>query len=174
MTNCRLIAPNVDYEASHRSFIEEFVARGETIVPWVGAWKFAAFYNYVASLEPASRGVGVPPGFVPHSTFWLVDSQDEIVGISNLRHALTDGLMKRGGHIGYGVRPSARGRGYATELLRATLGEARALGLRRVRVTCDKDNVASAKTIVRNGGVLEEEEFMPEHGHVVSRYWIDL
>ena len=174
MSACRLIVPNADYEASHQGFVAEFVARGEQIIPWVGAEQYVTFGDYVAKLEAASRGVGIREGFVPHSTFWLVDAHDEIVAIANLRHRLTDGLRKRGGHIGYGVRPSARRRGYATELLRASLGEARSLGLRRVLLTCDKDNVASAKTILRNGGVLDEEEFMPEHGRVVCRYWIDL
>ena len=100
--------------------------------------------------------------------------QQRDLGVSNLRHRLTDRLTKFGGHIGYGVRPSARRVGNATELLRATLVEARRLGLRRALLTCDKRNVASAKTILRNGGVFEEEEFMPEYDRVVCRYWIDL
>jgi predicted acetyltransferase len=111
---------------------------------------------------------------VPHSTFWLIDSRAEIVAISNLRHALTDYLLRFGGHIGYGVRPSARRRGYATEILRQTLREAHALGLRQLRLTCDKDNVPSARTILRNGGELDDEEFLPAEQRVVSRYWISL
>jgi predicted acetyltransferase len=174
MSECRLIAPHADYEPTHRSFIDEFVVRGEQVVPWVGAEQNVTFREYVAKPAAAARGIGIPEGFVPHSTFWLVDANDEIVGISNLRHRLTDSLLRFGGHVGFGVRPSARRRGYATELLRATLVEARSLGLSRVRVTCDQRNVASAKTILRNGAALAEEEFMPEHRRVVSRYWIDL
>jgi predicted acetyltransferase len=174
MSDCRLIAPRTDYEPTHRGFVEEFVARGETIIPWIAAEPYVTFPDYVAKLEAAARGIDVPEGFVPHSTFWLVDANDEIVGISNLRHRLTDFLLKFGGHIGFGVRPSARRRGYATQLLRATLVEAQARGVSKVRVTCDQDNVASAKTILRNGGVLDDEELMPEQRRVVSRYWIDL
>ena len=174
MNDCRLIAPHADYEPTHRRFLDEFVARGEQVVPWVVAERYVTFRDYVAKLHAAAQGIGIPEGFVPHSTFWLVDDHDEIVGISNLRHGLTDSLLQYGGHIGFGVRPSARRRGFAAELLRATLVEARGLGLRRVRVTCDQENVASEKTILRGGGVLAEEEFMPEHQRVVSRYWIDL
>jgi predicted acetyltransferase len=64
-------------------------------------------------------------GLVPHSTFWLIDGQGEILAVSKLRHALTDYLLKWGGHIGYGVRPVMRRRGYGTEILRLTLLKAR-------------------------------------------------
>jgi predicted acetyltransferase len=79
-----------------------------------------------------------------------------------------------GGHIGYGVRPAMRRKGYGTEILRQTLLKARALGLRRIRLTCDKDNVGSVRTILRNGGTFDDEEFMPEQQRVVSRYWVSL
>ena len=174
MNGCRLIVPHADYEASHRTFLEEFAARGEGVVPWIVAEPYETFQGYVAMIEAASRGIGLRDGAVPHSTFWWVGASNEILGVSNLRHRLTDRLAKFGGHIGYGVRPSARRVGNATELLRATLVEARRLGLRRALLTCDKRNVASAKTILRNGGVFEEEEFMPEYDRVVCRYWIDL
>lgn len=81
-------------------------------------------------------------------------------------------LSRYGGHIGFGVRPSARRRGHATEILRRTLIEAGKLGIADVLVTCDKDNLASARTILRNGGVLDSEEYMEAHAAVVQRYWI--
>lgn len=79
---------------------------------------------------------------------------------------------RAGGHIGYGVRPSARGRGLATWALSVVLDEARQLGLKRVLVTCDDTNIASARTIERNGGQLEDTRDT-ELGHT-RRYWIDL
>ena len=109
---------------------------------------------------------------MPNSTFWLVDSHDEIVAVSNLRHELTADLMKLGGHIGYGVRPSARRKGYATEILRQTLAEAQKLGIGDIRITCDKDNLGSSRAIARNGGELDKEEYMEERGCIVKRYWI--
>ncbi len=80
MNACRLIVPHADYEASHRRFLEEFVARGERIVPWVVAEPYATFRDYVAMLEAASRGIGLRDGGVPHSTFWWVDAQQRDSG----------------------------------------------------------------------------------------------
>lgn len=95
-----------------------------------------------------------------------------MVGVSNLRHELTPFLRHEGGHIGYGVRPSARRKGYATEMLRQTLDYARDLGLERVLVTCGADNMPSQKTILRNGGVLEADDVVAHDGEVMHRYWI--
>ncbi|GAA5167081.1 GNAT family N-acetyltransferase [Amycolatopsis dongchuanensis] len=101
-----------------------------------------------------------------HATFrWIVEDGEVLGGIA-LRHELT-GAAARLGHIGYGIRPSARGRGIATWALGAMLDEARALGLPRVLLVCRADNSASAKTIERNGGVLESSDR-------VLRYWIEL
>lgn len=82
-------------------------------------------------------------------------------------------LLFSGGHIGDGIRPSERRKGYATAMLRLALEKCRALGIRRVLMTCDKDNIGSAKSIIKNGGILENE-VMNEDGVLEQRYWIDL
>ena len=92
--------------------------------------------------------------------------------MTNLRHHLNDYLLTYGGHIGYSVRPSERQNGYATQMLRLTLEQARARGIGKVRICCDHYNVASAKTIRANGGVLEDEQFAPQAGTLTQRYWI--
>jgi predicted acetyltransferase len=170
----RLVQPSVEFMRSHETFLEEFFRLDEEVVPWIVAEPYDDFADYVAMLHDASRGIGIPSNFVPHSTYWLIDDRGEIVAISNLRHRLNDELLGFGGHIGYGVRPTARQNGFGNEVLRQTLLEARARGIDRARLTCARDNIASARTIVRNGGQLDEEEFMLEHNEVISRYWIDL
>ena len=94
------------------------------------------------------------------------------MGMTNLRHYLNDYLLTYGGHIGYSVRPAERKNGYATQMLRLTLDKARERGIGKVRICCDHYNVASARTIRANGGVLEDELFDSSDGMLTQRYWI--
>ncbi|GAA1826380.1 GNAT family N-acetyltransferase [Luedemannella flava] len=110
------------------------------------------------------------PGRV-HATYWWIVDSDEYLGAITLRHSLNDFLLNAGGHIGYSVRPSARGRGLATWALGEVLVRA-ARRLDRVLITCSDTNVASARTIERCGGVLEDVRDT-ELGRT-RRYWIDL
>ncbi len=126
-----------------------------------------AYRAWVAAMCAHERGEDLPPDRVACTTRWI-EQDGEIVGSINLRHELTDYLLREGGHIGYAVRPSARRLGVATAALRLMLAQARRLGINPVLVTCDDDNVASARTIERCGGVLEDVR----DGH--RRYWITL
>jgi len=85
---------------------------------------------------------------------------------------ISDYLLNFGGHIGYSVRKSERLKGYATEMLALGLIECKELNINKVLITCDKDNVASAKTIIANGGKLENE--ILEGNRTTQRYWISL
>lgn len=113
-------------------------------------------------------------GLVPDSVFFLLDkSRARLLGAINIRHYLNDSLLKEGGHIGDGIRPSERRKGYATEMIRLALIECKKLGIDKVLMTCDKENVASAKSIIKNGGILENE-FVNSDGKVEQRYWISI
>jgi len=169
----RLERPHARLARSYRELVREFIDRGEPLIPFTLEFAHDDFEAFVRRLEACSRGEGLPAGFVAHSTFWLVDA-GEVVGVSNLRHALTDKLRIEGGNIGYGVRPSARRRGHATEILRRTLDEARAVGLAEVLLTCAKANTGSIATILACGGRFDSEEFIAARGEVVQRYWIAL
>ena len=121
-----------------------------------------------------------PEGLVNQSTIWVVEG-NSYLGSTSLRHSLANEyLTEVGGHIGYGIRPSARGRGLAKLALNGALEEARALGMERVLVTCKQPNMASARTIEACGGVLESvrppESFAPALGvtEAIRRYWINL
>lgn len=125
--------------------------------------------DHVARLARERRGLDVVGSRVPH-TFLVGEVDGELVGRVSVRHALNDHLRTVGGHIGYGVRPAFRGRGYATALLRTGLAVAAAQGIRRALVTCDDDNVPSARAIERCGGVLES--VVTHEGGRKRRYWV--
>jgi predicted acetyltransferase len=96
-----------------------------------------------------------------------------MIGAVNIRHTLNEELLKAGGHIGDGVRPSERRKGYATEMIRLALIKCKDLNIERVMMSCDKDNIGSAKSIMKNGGQLERE-FVNEEGVMEQIYWIEL
>ena len=109
------------------------------------------FNYYLANLEYKES----IDGKVPDSVFFLLDEDRNILlGAVNIRHYLNDYLLKYAGHIGDGIRPSERGKGFATEMIRLALLECKKLGIYRVLMVCDKSNIASAKTIIKNGGKL--------------------
>lgn len=132
------------------------------------------FTALLQRLDEDARSEDVLSGRAPQTTYWLVRDGHELIGSSRLRHLLTPLLEKEGGHIGYDIRPSQRGKGYGTQILRLTLEKARELGLERVLVTCDDDNYASARIIEKNGGVLMDKVLLDESGELVRRYWIEL
>ncbi|MCE9619040.1 MAG: GNAT family N-acetyltransferase [Planctomycetes bacterium] len=131
------------------------------------------FRSYLKLVADQAVGVNLQRNFVP-STFLFAFVGDRIVGRTSIRHSLNDFLERVGGHIGYAVVPEFRRRGYATEILRQSLQIAhKQLGIRRVLVTCDDDNVGSYKTIEKNGGVLENIVSVPDQGKPKRRYWIE-
>ena len=128
--------------------------------------------DWLAKVATDRQGVDLAPGRVP-ATFLFAEVDGEIVGRTHLRHELTEALREEGGHVGYGVRPQFRRRGYATAILRQSLDLLRGLGLPRALVTCDEDNPGSVGTIEACGGVLEDRR-PREDGPVTCRYWIEL
>jgi len=172
VTAIRLVAPAAPYKDSYRALVAEFTERGEPLIPFPLSFPHENFEAFLAQLAGCARGIGIPAEFVPHSTFWLVRGA-EVVGVSTLRHRLNAKLLVEGGHIGYGIRPTARGQGLGTAILRLTLLEAAKRGISRVLLTCAKGNVASTAVIAGNGGWLDSEAFVEARGEVVQRWWIE-
>lgn len=169
----RFEKPHAALQESYRELVRDFEAHGEPLVPFVLALPNDPFDEFAGRLAAAARGEGLAPGWVPHSTFWLARGAT-VVAVSNLRHRLTDGLRVEGGNIGYGVRPSERRRGYATEILRHTLRAAREVGLDEVLLTCARANEGSVRAILRCGGELRSVAYLPERGEIVHRYVIPM
>ena len=164
-----LVAPDRRYFTSFAAAVDEFLTEGlnpdhyrpELHDPVV-------FEEWLTILEDEGRPDAQPrfEGWVPQTTLWWVDEDDEYIGRVAIRHRLTEPLRQFGGHIGYDVRSSRRRQGHATAMLRASLPFARALGIDRALVTCDHDNVGSRKVIEANGGV-------PDVPTAVKlRYWV--
>ncbi|MCK2156477.1 GNAT family N-acetyltransferase [Exiguobacterium sp. 17-1] len=165
----QLMKPTIAWEKEYRAFLEDWRESGESIVPEVVGDTYEPLAAYFAEQEAEESEVS--PGRVTHSTYWMVDGQ-RIVGALNFRHDLTENLKLYGGHIGYGIRPSERKKGYATTGLRLVLEEARQRGLDQVLLTCGVENLASRRVIVANGG--QEIEPTVRNGRETRRFIISL
>jgi predicted acetyltransferase len=130
------------------------------------------FASYVKLLHDRAEGRNLPEGYVPDTTYWLIDN-GKFIGRVSFRHTLTESLRKVGGHIGYDIRPSKRNKGYGKKMLALALQKARQLGLHKVLITCDETNIASKKIIEANGGVFENALEIPNEPKKL-RYWITL
>ena len=130
------------------------------------------FASWVRRLQQESDTTVPPADGRVHCTYWWIVEGDTVLGAIAFRHELNDFLLRAGGHIGYGIRPSARGRGLATWALGQVLSAAGSRGLDRVLITCADDNVASARVIERHDGVLEDVRDT-ELGRT-RRYWVPL
>jgi predicted acetyltransferase len=127
------------------------------------------WHEYLEILKNESTGTNLKEGRVP-ATFLIAESDGNLIGRTSIRHELNDFLFNFGGHIGYGVRPSYRRQGFATEVLRQSLAYARELGITEVLVTCLDNNEGSKRVIESHGGLLENKvEF---EGALWRRYWI--
>lgn len=128
------------------------------------------FDKYMANLECKEE---TEEGRVPNSVFFCPDTERNIfVGAVDIRHYLNGHNCFIGGHIGDGIRPSERRKGYATKMIGLALEECRKLGLNKVLMTCDSDNIASEKSIIANGGIFEME--IEDEGEIEKRFWITL
>lgn len=167
----KLVKLEEKYKEQLFEMMDEWSNSGEKIIPY--AIRKADYHNfdlYRESIEVKEETKNSVPDF----TYFALDIERNIfVGAVNIRHYLNNQLLKNGGHIGDGVRPSERRKGYATEMIRLALEECKKIGIDRVLMVCYKDNIGSRKSIINNGGVLENE-LPAEDGKIDQRYWISL
>ena len=119
---------------------------------------FEDYVKYVDELRHYSMGEHLPEGYVPATTYILVNDEGEYVGIFNFRHCLNEFLANGPGHIGYGISPNFRRRGYATKGLALTLQEAKKMGVEEAYISCFKYNEGSLKAQLNNGAVIHHED----------------
>lgn len=166
-----LIEPCSAYETGFMDMLKEFKDAGGPI-PFVMHFGKNNFQEILQAAIDNASGENVTENMEPSTTWWLADESANLYGIVNIRHSLNTYLENYGGHIGYGIRPSERNKGYAKKLLSLALQKSKAMGLIRVLITCDKRNLASEKVIKANSGFLEDERVYD--GMTMRRYWINL
>lgn len=158
-----------DMEVEYMKFHDQFVKDDGSITPYAAGLHGRSFDEFLKVTENYEKGILPDPNHVPGTTFVLVDGK-KIVGAINIRHYLNDYLLKHGGHIGYGVLKSERGKGYAKKMLNFGLNFLRDMGLDKALLTCDSENVASRKVIEACGGQFENE--VESDKRITQRFWI--
>jgi len=170
-----LVKPDMTMAEEIMDYKREFIEAGSSMDGTGGLRKCETAQEWIDFNERMENPETVPSYFVPATQYvYLRKSDNRIVGMIQLRHELNEYLRNYGGHIGYSVRPSERRRGYAGRMLAEFLPVCRRMGLGRVLVTCMTGNVASRRTIIKNGGVYDNTVFDPEDHSNTERYWIKL
>ena len=159
--------PKLEDKEKILEMLADFEAAGSRQDGFFGGVDFV-YEDWLETIQLAEAGLGLPQGFVPYIQLISFAADGQAVGFLNLRLRLNDYLLQEGGHIGYSIRPAARGKGLAKEQLRQGLQVAKSKNIKRILVTCDCDNVASRSVILANGGALEDIRGGKE------RYWIDV
>jgi len=161
----KLISPTVEYQDSYISYIKEL--GNEERNPFPLDFEYEDFVGLLKKLDGYASGTGVPENMVPSSTFWLIQN-NEIVGVTNLRHYLNTEIEFCGGHIGLGIRPSFRGKGVGNFLMAESIKKLNSIGVNTIHIHCYKDNLASSAMIIANDGKLTSE--FSEQNKVIQRY----
>ncbi len=173
MQRIKLVSPDKAYMEQVLNYKKEFIENQEDFAGSGGLRLTSDYDEWLTMLVDNSCDATVREGLVPASTYLAVTIEDnQLVGMIDIRHRLNDYLENFGGHIGYSIKRSERKQGYATEMLNLALDVCKNLQISPVLVTCDKENLGSAKTIINNGGQLINE--VPEDYRITQRYHIHL
>lgn len=172
----KLVFPTEEYKEEIMDLREEYLKNGESkINGGAGLEKANDINNWLKDVtEDRNREYPDHSNRYPASIYLAVRKEDgKIIGIIQIRHELYNfKLYSHGGHIGNSVRPTERNKGYGTKMISLALKKAKELGIGNVLMVCYKDNIASARSIIKNGGVLENE--VERDSKIDQRYWISL
>ena len=168
-----LVKPSKKYKDQIMDFREEFLVNNEIAYGTEQLYAMDIFEEWLTKVQNNERIETAESGRPPSYEYMAIQQQDEkLIGMINIRYDLTEEMLMYLGHIGYCVRKSERRKGYAAEMLKLALDEARKIGLDRVLLTVDSDKIASIATMKKSGAVLENE--VPYNGKITQRYWIEL
>ena len=169
--------PLKKHEKQVREYKKEHFDNGENIIHASSRWdKLENYDDWLNLIEDCSKKETVPENWTVTTHFLGIRRRDnKLVGMISIRHALTTDFLKNyAGHIGYGIRPTERRKGYVTQMLRGALLYCKEeLKLKKVMISCNKENEGSRKTIINAGGILERE-YKTDEGENVQIYWIEL
>ena len=173
----QLIKPSKKYYKQYKEMMDEWNMEGSRIAPWPLNLKYHTeeyFEEMLNRIQEVENGKNLGE-YASSTTYWLYDEEkDKLLGESNLRHYLTEEGYKLWGHIGYGIRPSERKKGYATEILKLTLKEAKKYNIKRVLLGAYTGNIGSWKVMEKCGGKFKNIVIEEETGLPVKKYWISL
>lgn len=168
------VKPDLTYFEQYEEMYREWKNQ-EHINPWFFNTKCQTldeFANFVQMLDNYEKA-NVDRKYASQTSYFVVDENDRLIGGASIRHYLTVDGYNYGGHIGYGVRPSERRKGYGTEILKLSLEEAKVLKLTKVLLVALETNTGSNKVIQKCGGVLENK-IKDSNNSVINRYWIHI
>ena len=170
----KLVFPTEEYKEQMEEYLQEHINNGEYEIAGDGGLdRIKDFDKWLEKIRKDVSEETIEIGRIPSTLFLGVRKSDnKVIGTIQIRHKLTERLLNIG-HIGDGVRPSERRKGYATQMIKLALEECKKMGMERVLMVCYKDNIGSRKSIQKNGGILENE-VIAENGKIDQRYWINL
>lgn len=176
MSDIILKSPTAEYSDQIMAYRAEFLAAGDEMDGCGGLNRIENPLEWIEKCEMHSHPETCPRDKVTSTQYIAVrESDNRLVGMIDLRHSIENPILAMyGGHIGYSVRIDERRKGYAKEMLRLCLEKAVELGLTRVMVACNDDNIGSEKTILANGGVFHHKISVVERNETFKIFWIEL
>lgn len=177
MTSIKLIKPSKDLYKQYKEMMDEWYNDGSRIDPWPLRLKYSTedeFNEMLNRIDEVEKGINLD-GYASSTTYWLYDEDNnKIIGASNLRHFLDEIGGEYWGHIGYGIRPTERKKGYGTLILTLTLDKAKKLGLEKAYLGAYEDNIGSWKIMEKCSAVFDKIVYEKETNLPIKKYYIDL
>jgi len=157
--NIQLIPPDMTFKSQYKEMMDEWFAYGGRLNPGALQSNGSSYETWLRWIDEDAHEDTCPPGSVPQTMYFAVRDDGKLIGAVTVRHRLNDKTNNSsgGGHVGFGVRPSERRRGYASEILRLALKKLAERGVDKVTINCASDNIGSEKTILANGAVFQDE-----------------